>query len=391
MATGIPSYDGDLFSDEGITNPYPHYAALRELGPVVHLRKQGVYALARDAEAREALLNREVFLSGRGVGFEQVANDAISGNTLCSDPPLHGRLRKQLNSCLMPKALSLYREQFQIQANALLDRLQKAESFDAVKDLAVHLPTTIVSTLVGLPEFGREHMLEWAAGAFNVLGPGNELFRSAVPSMQESVAYAASPATHAGLRPGSWAHGIFAACAAGEMTQQEFSMLLLDFIGPSLDTTINATSSALWLFGTHPQEWERLRNDPDLLPGAINEVLRLESPVRGFTRYVARDHVVGGVTVPAHSRVLVLYASANRDERKWSEPDRFDIGRRASDQLAFGTGAHTCAGQHLAKLELTALLEALMRRVERFSVSNPVWLKNNLLRGLVSLDVAVQQ
>jgi cytochrome P450 len=389
MASDVPSYDGDLFSDEGILNPYPHYKALRELGPVVYLNKQGVYALSREAEVREALMNRDVFVSGKGVGFEAIVNDAISGNTLCSDPPLHTKLRKQLNACLMPRALAEFKEQFQTQADALVEGLVKTGHFDAVKDFAVCLPTTIVTTLVGLPEFGRDHMLQWAAAAFNVLGPANEPFQASIPLMFEAVAYAADPVTHSGFREGSWAHSLGNACAAGEISAKELSMLLLDFIGPSLDTTINATTNLLLLFGQNPQEWHRLREDPKLLQNAINEVLRLESPIRGFTRYVAADHIFSGSRIPAGSRVLILYASANRDERKWQEPERFDIGRRVPDQLAFGTGSHTCAGQHLAKLEIAALLESLRRQVKRFSVSNPVWVRNNLLRGLESLDVVI--
>jgi cytochrome P450 len=386
----IPVYDGDLFSDEGITDPYPHYRALRELGSVVYLTRQAVYALPRDAEVRDALMNREVFLSGRGVGFEPKVNEVVAGNTLCSDPPLHDRLRKLLNACLMPKALARFKQEFQDRADSLVERLAGAGTFNAVKDLAVYLPTTVVTTLVGLPEYGRERMLEWASSAFNVLGPGNDRLLGAIPDMQEAVAYAANPATHADLRPGSWAHFMREAVEGGVISQKELSMILLDFIGPSLDTTINATSSLVWLFGQHPQEWERLRSQPDLVKSAINEVLRMESPIRAFTRYVAADHEIGGVVLPKGARVLILYASANRDERKWKDPERFDITRRAVDQLAFGTGAHVCAGQHLAKLEITALVEALVRRVKRFSVGEAVWVKNNLLRGLGSLEVRVE-
>jgi cytochrome P450 len=386
----IPVYDGDLFSDEGITDPYPHYRALRELGPVVYLTKQAVYALPRDAEVREALMNREVFLSGRGVGFEPQVNEVVAGNTLCSDSPLHDRLRRLLNACLMPKALARFKEEFRDRADSLVERLAAAGTFNAVKDLAVYLPTTVVTTLVGLPEYGRERMLEWASSAFNVLGPGNDRLLGAIPDMQEAVAYAANPATHADLRPGSWAHFMREACEGGVISQKELSMILLDFIGPSLDTTINATSSLVWLFGQHPQEWERLRGQAELVKSAINEVLRMESPIRAFTRYVAADHEIGGVVLPKGTRVLILYASANRDERKWKDPERFDITRRAADQLAFGTGAHVCAGQHLAKLEMTALVEALVKRVKRFSVSEPLWVRNNLLRGLGSLQVRVE-
>ena len=387
--TQIPVYDEDLFDDEGITNPHRHYKALRELGPVVYLRKQEVYALPRFAEVREALIKREVFISGRGVGFAQIANEAVAGNTLCSDPPLHGRLRKLLNACLLPRPLEQFKEQFNAQAEALVKRVVAVRSFDGVKDFATFIPTSIVSTLVGLPEYGREHMLDWAAGAFNVLGPENELLRSAIPDMQAAISYASNPDTHAQLKPGSWAHSVREACEAGEISEKELSLVLLDFIGPSLDTTINATSNLLWLFGQDQEQWKLLCSEPTLVKSAINEVLRIEAPIRGFTRYVADDYRFGDFTLPKASRVFILYASANRDERKWTDPDRFDITRAAVDQLSFGMGAHMCAGQHLAKLEITALLNALIRHVERFSVSNPVWFRNNLLRGLRSFDVTI--
>jgi cytochrome P450 len=156
---------------------------------------------------------------------------------------------------------------------------------------------------------------------------------------------------------------------------------MVDYIAPSLDTTISAISSALHLFATHPEQWQLLRDDPALIPQAINEVVRYESPLRAFGRRARCASEVGGVEIPAGARVLVMYASANRDDREWDSPDVFDIRRDAGRQLGFGNGAHACAGQGLARLETTAMLRALLDRVERIETTGPPeWALNNIIR-----------
>jgi cytochrome P450 len=191
------------------------------------------------------------------------------------------------------------------------------------------------------------------------------------------------------LRPGSWADRIFQAAERGEVEPERCPVLMRDYLGPSLDTTIFATANLIMLFGKNPEQWDLVRNDPALIPNAINESLRLESPIRGFTRHLTTDAVIDGVSIPGGSRVLLLYASANRDERKWQDAERFDVRRRASDHLGFGNGTHMCAGLHLARLEMTALLEVLVGKVVRFEIGEPVLALNNVLRGLVSLPVRV--
>jgi cytochrome P450 len=133
-----------------------------------------------------------------------------------------------------------------------------------------------------------------------------------------------------------------------------------------------------------------VRENPTLIPSAINEVLRVESPIQSFSRYVTRDAEVGGISIPAGSRAIVVYGSANRDERKWQNPESFDVRRKAAEQLAFGHGEHLCVGPPLARLEMKSLLGALARRVKRFEVRGLERALNNTLRGLKSLEVSVQ-
>jgi cytochrome P450 len=144
------------------------------------------------------------------------------------------------------------------------------------------------------------------------------------------------------------------------------------------------------LFATHPEQWDAVRADPSLIGNAINEVLRLESPVQRFTRHVTRDVELDGIAVPAGSRVMVMYASANRDPEQWPDPDVFDVRRPSVEEhMAFGFGEHACIGQHLARIEIRSLLEALASRVVRFDITNAVRNPNQTLRGFNRLDVTL--
>ena len=261
--------------------------------------------------------------------------------------------------------------------------------FDAATDLAQRLPVSIVSNLVGLPEAGRERMLDWAAANFDCFGPMNDRTTAAFGIVQEMVRYAYTECVPGKLKPGGWAAMIYEAADRGEIPQSQAPAMMNDYMGPALDTTIFATSTAIWLFGQHPDQWDLLRADPSLIPNAVNEVVRLESPLQNFSRIITQDTEVGGVLMQAGSRVIVSYGSANRDPAKFPDPDRFDITRRAADHLGFGFGVHMCAGQNLAKLEIAAVLGALAKRVKRFELGRTERAVNNVLRGLRTLEVTV--
>lgn len=382
-------YDVDLYSDEVLHDPYPHYRALRELGAVVWLPRNGLHVVARFDDVRAALRNPSVFSSAQGVAANDHVNEISRGTTLASDAPLHDRLRAIIAAPLLPRALEEIAPQIRAEAGLLIDDLVARGAFDAVTDLAQHLPMTIVSKLVGLEDYGRGSMLRWAAATFNVLGGMNDRACAALKDVHDMRAYLGGEEVRTRLRPGSWGDRIFAAADRGEVEAERCPVLMRDYLGPSLDTTIFATANLILLFGRHPEQWDLVRCDPALIPNAINEALRLESPVRGFTRHLAADAPIGGLTVPRDSRVLLLYASANRDERKWRDPEQFDVKRRANDHLGFGNGTHMCAGLHLARLEMTALLEVLVERIAGFRIGEPVLALNNVLRGLASLPVQV--
>jgi cytochrome P450 len=168
-------------------------------------------------------------------------------------------------------------------------------------------------------------------------------------------------------------------------------VMMIDYMGPSLDTTIFAISNGVWLFAEHPEQWDLVRNDPSLIPAAINEVLRMEAPIQGFSRYVAREYDLDGVPLPAGSRAIAFYGAANRDPCQFPDPDRFDVRRdNAGRHMAFGAGPHMCVGMNLARLEMRALFTALARRVKRFRVEKEARMLHNILRGFSNLIVTVE-
>lgn len=386
----IPTYDADLFADEALADPYDHYRTLRDLGPVVWLSAHDIYAVTRYADVRVVLDNPEVFCSGQGVGFNDFINDAGRGTTLMSDGEQHDRLREVIGRPLTPKALADLRPDAQVLADQLADRLVARGSFDAVADLAEVLPATWVPDLLGWPEEGREHLIDWGAANFDALGPANARAEAAGPRVMEMAAYA-DHLTRTELPNGSMAAGILDAAARGDIAPEQCPFAIIDYLAPSLDTTISGVGSAIWLFAVHPDQWQLLRREPDRVKQAFNEVLRFESPISSFTRVTTQGTTVDGVELPAGARVMVSYASANRDERRWDDPDVFDIARNSAAHVAFGYGEHACAGMGLARLEGAALLSALVERIESFELTGPPVRKlNNLIRSFASLPVTVR-
>jgi len=388
MSRQAPEYHADIYADEGITDPYPHYQALRDLGGAVWLSAQSVWAISRYDDVRNALRDHQGFSSASGVAISETVNRGLSGTTLASDPPLHDMLRKIISAPITVGALNAMKPEISAAAHAVVDQLVHRRHFDAATDLAQHLPLTIVSQQVGLPEQGRENMLDYAAATFNMLGPENDRAVEGMPAVMQMRGYVAT-LTRETVKPSSWAARLLDHVDQGTITAEQYPILLRDYLGPSLDTTIFATSSLISLFSKYPDQWDLLRSEPKLIRNAINEAIRLESPIRGFTRHLTADREIEGVTLPAGSRALLLFASANRDERKWVNPERFDIRRKVIDHLGFGFGIHSCAGVHLARLEIECLLEALVPLVRRFETGTPVRAMNNTLRGYASLPVTV--
>jgi cytochrome P450 len=387
MTQTVASTDVDLFAEEVIAEPYEVYRELRDMGPAVWMSKYDCWVFPRYKEVFAALRDDESFSSASGVSLNEIMNQAIVGSTLCSDSPEHDKLRRILGLRLTPRALKGHRDDFHARARALVDSLIEKESCDVVADFSSAFPLSVVPDLLGCPADGREHLLKWASAAFQAMGPMNPRTEAALPNLQEFIGYTTRLAKQEDLAPGSWGDQMLQEARAGEIEEHLLPPLLIDYLGPSIDTTISALSTAIWQFGRNPDQWTALRENRDLIGNVVNEAVRLEAPIRGFARLLTRDHEVAGQTLSQGDRVFVSYASANRDERRWDNPEVFDIRRNTAGHLGFGTGVHTCIGNGLAKLEAEALFIALAERVTAFEVGEPVWGVHNILRGISSLPV----
>ena len=385
-----PRSDIDPYADEILLDPWPVYDTLRDMGPAVWLEKHEMFALTRYDSVLAALQNDEVFPSRFGVMMNDEMNQILRGNTLCSDGDHHNMLRKVVSKPLTPQALKSLQDEIDREAEYIVERLVSERTFCAAHQLATHLPLAIVSNAVGLPEEGRERMMEWSVGMFNCFGPANERMRASRPVLEEMVEYAKTQAVPGKLKPGSWAEAVHEAAARGEVPQEAVPVLMFDYMGPSLDTTIFGTVNAVWLFAKHPDQWDRIVADQRLLPSALNEVLRMEAPIQDFGRFVAKDYDMDGVLLPEGSRVIAYYGAANRDPRRFPDPNRFDVSRNAAAHLAFGAGPHMCMGMNLAKLEMRSIFKSLARRVKRFHIVEEERALHNILRGFSKLIVEVE-
>jgi cytochrome P450 len=380
----------DPYSDEFLLDAHRGFRELRDLGPVVYLPKHDVYALPRYAEVREALTDWERFSSASGVSLTEFSNS--QPGIIHMDPPEHTAERELLAPPMSRRGLREASVEIEATARRLADEIAERGSVEGVTELAQVIPVMIVSRLVGLPEAGRERMLEWATYAFNSMGPeGNVRTIEGTEGIMGVIDYVQSEVWPDTVVPGSWADHAFQRAEERSIPLELMKAKLLAYVLPSLDTTIQAIANGLWLFGQNPDQWELLRERPDLMNRAINEVLRLEAPVLTFSRLlVGGDHELGGAAIPDGARVLVMFASGNRDERKWQDPDRFDITRDgASEHLAFGFGIHLCLGQGLARIEMRELFKALLERVERFEIGESERIVNNALQGFSRLEIRV--
>jgi cytochrome P450 len=387
-AKGVPVYEPDIYANDAIVDPYPHYTRLRQLGPAVWLPKQRVYALPRFAECKAVLRDDDTFVSGQGVALNVIANRLSRGTTLNSDGKDHDQRRKLVAHRMLPRALREISDGVDEQAAQVVDAALGSREIDGVADLASALPLAVVPDLVGWPRDQRDHLLAWGGATFDILGPFNRRWITSFPSSVQMLRFARRVVRRRSVIEGSLGHDVLIAADNGKLPHRECPPLMVDYVGPSLDTTISAISNALHLFGTFPEQWEILKSNRDLIPNAVNEVVRYESPLRAFSRKALRETTIGDTTIPAGSRVLVIYASANRDENEWGQPDIFDIRRDANRQLGFGHGAHACAGQALARLETEAMLRALVDRVDRIELTGaPTWAINNIIRRFEYLPV----
>lgn len=386
-SAGVPGLDLDLHTDENLLDPHFAFATLRATGPVVWLEKYGLYALPRFAEVSQALKDWETFTSGEGVAFNEFFS-GIKETSLQTHGAHHDEIKHVQSRPLAPEKLGELKPRLREYAENLASDLLTRDTVDGVADIATRMPLDVVTDLVGLDDAGRDNLYHWGVEGFNAMGPLHA--SRTMPGLQTMAGYAeyAQENIPARIKPGGWAAQLFENGAKAGWSEEFCRGVMNDYVFPSLDTTINSTSLGLLLFAQNPEQWDKVRADRSLLmKSAIPEIVRLASPIQYYTRLVTRDVEIGGATLPAGARVLVMFSSANRDERQFADPDAFDVERFPAQHVGWGGGKHACLGKALARLEMVTLFDVLADHFERFEVGDYAYGINNIIRGLERLEL----
>jgi cytochrome P450 len=388
-----------------VADPYPAYARLRAAGRVLYDPASDHWLVPHHADVNALLRDRRF-----GRTYLHVATHAemgrpeepdhlgpfwylIRNGMLDREPPDHTRLRRLVAKAFTPRMVERLRDRVQARVDQLVDRLAAAGGGDLVAEVAEPLSVAVISDLLGVPEADRPLLRPWSAricGMYEV-NPTEEAGRVASRAATEFSAYLRGLSRERRARP---ADDLITALTqvvdAGEtLTEDELVGTVVLLLNAGHEATVNVTGIGWWQLFRHPDQLERLRRDPGLLPRAIDELLRYDTPLQMFERWVLEDVEVAGVAVPKGAELGLLFGSANRDPAVFGDPDRLDLGREEAGQhLSFGAGVHYCLGAPLGRLELELSFGTLLARLPTMApAAEPAWKPTYILRGLEALDV----
>src|SRR5436309_2012412 len=388
MGAEAPTSQLDLWSTEVLVDPWEEFRTIRDTAPVVYLERYDVYAVGRYRDVKGVLRDWQTFTSADGVAFNDLMNEAEQGTAPGSDPPEHDAVRGAMLERLRLTEVRGLVDLVQQRADEMVAELVERGSFDLVTDLAQRFVTQVVGELIGLSGDRLARFGPAGPTFFDSTGPEGDITYDAVPVALELL-QDIGRITKDDMTPGSMGWSLFEAEERGEIPPDSTTMLIWNYIGPAFDTTINGIGSTVWALARDPEQWKILKGEPELIPSAFNEGLRMETPISIWARGCRNGADIDGVTIPPGSRMCVLIASANRDERHYPDPDHYDVRRDPHDHIAFGHGIHSCVGSGLARTEAHAVLAALVDRVTTMECGEPAREPHNTTRGLAGLPMTV--
>jgi len=390
VSNSIPVTDDDLFSRESVRHAGEVDDRIRELAPVVRLAREDIVVLGRHSHVSSCLSDWRTFSSRSRPWHDP---DSVRPEILLTDdPPRHTEVRLVIANALSPRALARMAEAFAREADRVVDRVLDAHEgpVDAVSAICRPFVYTVLPDLLGLPERGREHMEAFGHMVWATMGPMNELFQEAMVGSDPVLAWVEECCERENLDPDGLGMTMFHAADRGEITQAEAKLLVQILLSAAADTTVMTLGTAIRAFSEFPDQYQALRRSPAMARTAFDESLRWDSPSRMAGRITTRDVEIEGYVIPEGTRCGLLFAAANRDPRKWPEPERFDIGRELRGQVGWGAGVHMCVGRALAQLEAEAMLGAMLPKIERFEAAgDPEPWMTTIGHGPVRLPVRV--
>ncbi len=407
-SASISAQDYNPVSPEVRANPYPYYAALRREDPVRQF-VPGVpfFAVSRFEDVEFALHRPELFSStafriltqdgGLGPNSASLAGHRIIDTPMMIsvDPPEHTRLRKIVNRGFTPRRIAALEPRIRAIAEGLLDAVAASGRMDLVRDLSIPLPVTVIAELLGIEVERLEDFKRWSdAIVVGLAGASGEFTPEEIRRAADEVSdYIEEVAADRRVRPRDDLVSVLVQAEGGEAlsTDEVVSFVFLLLIAGN-ETPTNLIGNATRALLDHPQQLAEVAANPKLIPAMIEEALRYDAPIQALPRLATRALELAGTKIPKEARLLLLFGSANRDEARFPDSDRFDIHRDAQPHLAFGHGVHFCLGAALARLEARVAFETLFSRCRdlRLETDAVTMLDSLLLRGPKSLPLAFE-
>ncbi len=391
--TGAVYREFDPFSARVLDDPAAAYRRLHEAGGISYSRRRRLFVIAAFDEVRAAARAHDVLSSGSGVSGIPASLPMM----ITSDRPRHGELRRMVAPLFTGEAALARRRRAHALAAASIERLIDNPGADAVGELTVPLPVTVISECLGIPAADLADFRRWSEGIIEGFHAGESpaiVWRSVriLRSVRALERYMQHTFERLRADPGDDVLSrLIVSQRDGGLNDEELFWFSLMLLVAGNETTTNLIGSMLLALAGDPGAYQRLRDEPEVRAAAVEEALRWGSPIQGLFRTARRDYAAGGTTVPAGGRVLLAFGAANRDPSVFTDPDRFIVDRQPDEHLGFGSGIHFCLGSHLARMEASAVLDALTERVAQISLAGPVrWTRNPNVRGPAHLPVRLE-
>lgn len=401
MSPDLDGFDLRRLPPAFYEDPYPWYRRLREETPVRPM-PDGSWLLTRHADCEQVYKDPRTFSSDKKAEFRPKFGDSPlfvhhTTSLVFNDPPLHTRVRRLIVGALTPRAIADMEPPLVLLVDDLLDRMTGAGTVDLIEDFASAIPLEIIGNLLGVPRGERGPLRAWSLAILGALEP--QLDQAQLDrgnrAVEDFVRYLETLVARRRAAPGDPERDVLTRLIQGEpagekLSETELLQNCIFLLNAGHETTTNLIGNALVLLDQWPEERARLLEQPALIRSAVEECLRFESSNQLGNRRALAPAVVGGVALPAGALLTLCIGAANRDPAQFADPDRFDIGRTPNRHLAFGSGAHLCAGHALARLEGRVAVERFLRRFPRYRLAGaPIRGGRARFRGYLNLPCRV--